>query len=245
MPERISNYNLYAKPLSSLTIEKKLICTINAHSYNIAKKDELFRRALESSTLIPDGVSIVAATRWISGKKIHKIAGADLFFYEMNRLNLESGKCFFLGSSAETLQQIEKRVRIDYPNIQVMSYSPPYKPEFTAPDNLAMIQAVNAFEPDVLMVGMTAPKQEKWSFENYGDLKTGHICCIGAVFDFYAGTINRAPEWMIKLGLEWFYRLIKEPKRMWKRYLVGNVLFVWYMILEKIKTPAEKSAGGI
>jgi N-acetylglucosaminyldiphosphoundecaprenol N-acetyl-beta-D-mannosaminyltransferase len=83
---------------------------------------------------------------------------------------------------------------------------------------------------------MTAPKQEKWCAANFEKLNVKHACCIGAVFDFYAGSIKRAPNWMIQLGLEWFYRLIKEPRRMWKRYLIGNLRFVWYILLEKWNT---------
>ena len=98
---------------------------------------------------------------------------------------------------------------------------------------LKMIQAVNEIEPDVLFIGMTAPKQEKWAYHHFKALNTGHVCCIWAVFDFYAGTVNRAPQWMIKLGLEWFYRLVREPKRMWRRYLIGNVKFILLVVKEK------------
>jgi N-acetylglucosaminyldiphosphoundecaprenol N-acetyl-beta-D-mannosaminyltransferase len=98
-----------------------------------------------------------------------------------------------------------------------------------------MLKAINAFKPDALMVGMTAPKQEKWAYKHYNQLEVGHICCIGAVFDFYAGTVKRAPQWMIKMGLEWFYRLIKEPGRMWQRYLIGNMIFIGHIIKEKLK----------
>ena len=83
---------------------------------------------------------------------------------------------------------------------------------------------------------MTAPKQEKWAYEHLSDLDARHICCIGAVFDFYAGTVSRAPGWMIAMGLEWFYRLIKEPSRMWRRYLIGNSKFIWLVIKEKFRS---------
>jgi N-acetylglucosaminyldiphosphoundecaprenol N-acetyl-beta-D-mannosaminyltransferase len=99
-----------------------------------------------------------------------------------------------------------------------------------------MIDAVNAVEPEVLFVGMTAPKQEKWAHQHYDQLQVGHVCCIGAVFDFYAGTVKRAPNWMIRIGMEWFYRLIKEPRRMWRRYLIGNVKFIRYILIEKART---------
>jgi len=232
----LKSYHIYNKTLNQLPkFNKLLINTINAHSYNVSQKDEVYREALiKSDILIPDGISIVWSLKWLSNQKIKKIAGADLFFYEMERLNLTDGKCFFLGSSYETLNKIKERLKKDYPKVKVQTYSPPYKPAFSDSENEFMVQTINAFQPNVLMVGMTAPKQEKWAYQHYNDLQVGHICCIGAVFDFYAGTVNRAPQWMIKMGLEWLYRLIKEPRRMWRRYLVGNSLFIWHVIREKL-----------
>lgn len=234
----LQSFKIYDQSLTQLPDHEKLmINTINAHSYNLAQTDKIYRKALlNSNILIPDGISIVWAIKWLTGKKHTKIAGADLFYYEMERLQNIKGKCFFLGSTPETLKKIAQRIKQEYPDIRVETYSPPFKQEFTSDDNLAMLKAVNSFAPDVLMIGMTAPKQEKWAHQNYNNLLVGHICAIGAVFDFYAGTIKRAPKWMISMGLEWFYRLIKEPKRMWRRYLLGNVIFLKYLIIEKMRT---------
>ncbi len=231
---RLQDYKLYDRPLEEINEEKALISTLNAHSYNVSRTDATFREALyQSDILIPDGISVTGAIKWLNGKELKKIAGADLFFYEMNRLQKEGGSCFFLGSTESTLQKIKERAAGEFPDVSVHTYSPPYKPEFSQEDSTAMIEAVNAVQPDVLFIGLTAPKQEKWAYKHFDQLKTGHVCCIGAVFDFYAGTINRAPQWMINVGLEWFYRLVKEPRRMWKRYLVGNVKFVWAVSREK------------
>jgi len=228
----LDNYTLFNEPLSTIKAPKVLINTINAHSFNTVQIDKDFGEALESSNiLLPDGVSVVWAMRMLTGMKLKKVAGADLFFYEMKRLNAIGGKCFFLGSSNDTLQLILKKAAIEYPNVKVFSYSPPYKPVFSDEDNKAMIDEVNAVQPDVLFIGMTAPKQEKWAHSHFDELQVGHVCCIGAVFDFYAGKINRAPNWMIKIGMEWFYRLVKEPKRMWRRYLIGNLKFAGYLAL--------------
>ncbi len=230
----LSEYNLYNRDLESLPGGKLLITTLNAHSYNITREDLHFSEALaKSDILIPDGISVVWAIRLLTGKKLQKIAGADLFFYEMKRLNQQSGSCFFLGSSEATLKLISDRLALEYPDVRTGTYSPPYKAEFSEEDNALMIRGVNAFRPDVLFVGMTAPKQEKWAYEHLGELDARHICCIGAVFDFYAGTVSRAPGWMIGLGLEWFFRLIREPGRMWRRYLIGNSKFIWLVIKEK------------
>lgn len=232
----LQKLELYNGNLQEIQSSKLLINTINAHSYNTLKKDTLFRQALQASDmLLPDGISVVLAMRLLKGRKIKKIAGFDLFQYEMRRVHEQRGKCFFLGSSEQTLRLIKERAQREHPDLQIYSYSPPYKPIFSEEDSRSMIEAVNKVEPDVLFVGMTAPKQEKWTYEYFDQLRAGHICCIGAVFDFYAGTVKRAPKWMIQIGLEWFYRLIREPRRMWRRYLIGNTLFVIGILKEKFR----------
>jgi bacterial polymer biosynthesis proteins, WecB/TagA/CpsF family len=140
---------------------------------------------------------------------------------------------FFLGSSERTLELIRKRAEKEYPALEIHSFSPPFKPEFSEEENRAMIHAVNEIGPDVLFIGMTAPKQEKWAFKHFDQLNAGHVCCIGAVFDFYAGTVRRAPRWVISIGLEWMYRLVKEPRRMWRRYLIGNTTFINHIFRER------------
>lgn len=210
------------------------INTINAHSYNVAKKDSVFADILLASDyLLPDGQSIVWAKKWLTGEKLKRIAGYDLFLWEMDRINSIGGKCFFLGSTDTTLEKIRDKIAKEYPQVIVSTFSPPYKPEFSDEDNQTMISQINKFKPHVLFVGMTAPKQEKWVYNNATFLEVGHICSIGAVFDFYAENIKRAPQKWQNLGLEWLYRLIKEPKRMWKRYIVGNIHFIYYIICEK------------
>lgn len=232
---------LYDKPIQQIQQKKALITTLNAHSFNLAVFDSIFNKSLkESHFLIPDGISIVWAIKFLTGRNLKKITGNDLFEYEMQRLQKENGSCFFLGSNESTLTKIRKRVAKEYPNVRVKTYAPPYKATFTQEDSLAMLNAVNTYQPDVLFIGMTAPKQEKWAFLHFDHLKAGHVCCIGAVFDFYAGTINRAPKWMIQLGFEWFYRLIKEPRRMWRRYLIGNTKFIYYILKEKMSTLSWK-----
>ena len=285
--------------LAALPEGKLLINTINAHSYNTACKDELFAEALTNGdVLIPDGVSIVKACRWIKAKSLPKerIAGWDLFEFEMNKLeecgmlNVECGvsgeecgllrsarrdacqsknvECgannssldnsqsasadhsklkiqnskfrerpltvMFMGSSQKVLDLIVKRAAEAYPHLKIVTYSPPYKPEFSEEDNKAIVEAINAADPDLLWIGMTAPKQEKWTYSHWNELDIHcHVGTIGAVFDFFAGTVERAPMWWQRHGLEWLYRLLKEPKRMWRRYIIGNALFLWNMLKEK------------
>ena len=232
--------------LASLPEGKLLINTVNAHSFNTAKKDQLFADALTNGdVLIPDGVSIVKACKWIKAKSQPKerIAGWDLFSFEMEKLERESEELrtkseesktvMFMGSSQKVLDLIVKRAAVDYPHLKVVTYSPPYKSEFSDEDNRAIIDAINNANPDLLWIGMTAPKQEKWTYSHWKELNIHcHVGTIGAVFDFFAGTVERAPIWWQEHGLEWLYRLMKEPKRMWRRYIIGNSLFLWNMTKE-------------
>lgn len=233
--------------LAKIPQQKTLINTINAFSYNNAQEDSLFAEALKNGDyLIPDGASIVKACRKIKAKSqpIERIAGWDLFVFEMNSLNERSRKAMadggtklkvmFMGSSEKVLSLIRERAAKEYPNLEVATYSPPYKPEFSEEDSNAIINAINSENPDLLWIGMTAPKQEKWTYSHWDKLKIHcHVGTIGAVFDFFAGTAKRAPLWWQKHSLEWLYRLIIEPRRMWRRYIIGNVRFLWLISKEK------------
>ena len=203
--------------LKTLPQGKLLINTINAHSYNTALKDSLFAEALiKGDVLIPDGASVVKICKWLKmqSQPRERIAGWDLFVFEMNRLNEKGGRCMFMGSSEKVLALIKQR---------------------------AAVAAINEANPDLLWIGMTAPKQEKWIYSNWQKLNIHcHVGTIGAVFDFFAGTTERAPLWWQQHSLEWLYRLIKEPKRMWRRYLIGNVLFLWNICKEKMDLYDEK-----
>lgn len=232
----LADYNIYKKTLNEIDFDQvRVINTINPHSYCIAKQDISFDQSLKSSDiLIPDGIGIVLAHFFLYGVKIKKIAGFDLFLHIMNKLNKKKSKIFFLGSSEIILENIKINCKNDFPKLEVAFYSPPYKSSFSKNDTNNMIEAVNAFNPDVLFVGMTAPKQEKWVFENQIKLKTKLICSVGAVFDFYSGNITRSSKIWIKVGLEWLPRFIKEPKRLFIRNMVSSPKFIIETILFKL-----------
>lgn len=214
---------------------KTIVNTINPHSYCVSKQDGNFEEALQASDiLLPDGVRIVWAAKILNGDQIQKIAGFDIFQYLMNDLNATNGSCFFLGASEKTLMHIKQRAAKEFPNITVNSYSPPYKQEFTEQDSATMCRNVNALNPEVLFVGMTAPKQEKWVYRHKDQLNADIICSIGAVFDFYAGTVKRPSQFWIKLGLEWLPRFVKEPKRLAKRNLVSTPKFIGEVLSLKL-----------
>lgn len=230
-----SSFEFYNKNLTELPEKKILVSTLNAHSYNVSTTNEDFRLSLlASDVLLPDGISVVIAEALIKKKCIKKIAGNDIFNHEMNFLNKNKGSCFFLGSSEFVLKRIFERAKIEFKNVKIEYYSPPFKSEFNSQDTEKMLKKINKFKPDVLFIGMTAPKQEIWAHQNFDSINANKIISIGAVFDYYAMTVKRSPKWMIKIGFEWFYRFLKEPNRMWKRYLFGNVKFIWLIVKEKI-----------
>jgi N-acetylglucosaminyldiphosphoundecaprenol N-acetyl-beta-D-mannosaminyltransferase len=192
----------------------------------VAKQDDSFKNALANSdVLLPDGEGIITMVKILKGEKVKKIAGADIHDYLLRIANQNSSKCFYLGSSEQTLKKIKQKLELEYSNINFEFFSPPFKVEFSDQDNKKMISAVNHFKPDFLFIGMTAPKQEKWvvQHKNYLDAKV--IASIGAVFDFVAQTKKRAPLWMIKLKMEWLYRALTSW-RLTKRYLYSNPIFL-------------------
>ena len=221
--ENCLGYNIFCGSFDKIDLDNKqcVVNTINAFSYVIAKKDLLFLKALQNSTvLVPDGFPIVTAVRILNNKRIRKIAGEEVFYSLMNRCNENHKRVFCLGASENTLRKIVCKAKIEFPNVTMGVYSPPFKREFSDLDNQAMIEFVNQFKPNVLFVGMTAPKQEKWVFQNSKFLEANVICSVGAVFDFYSGQIKRPSKIWILLKMEWFIRLVKEPVRLWKRYLL-------------------------
>lgn len=223
--------------LAKLPEGKLLINTVNAYSYNMAQDDALFAEALTNGdVLLPDGAPIPWACRMVGHQNppLSRTAGWDLFAFEMEKWNERGGKVMFMGSSEKVLSLIRSKAAEVYPNLQVVTFSPPFKKEFSDDDSRDIINHINEADPDLLWIGMTAPKQEKWTYSHWAELNIHcHTGCIGAVFDFFAGTTKRAPLWWQKHGLEWLYRLCAEPRRMFKRYVLGNPKFVWNVLKEK------------
>jgi N-acetylglucosaminyldiphosphoundecaprenol N-acetyl-beta-D-mannosaminyltransferase len=236
----IFEYNIYGGKLENIlpTLErrKRVINTLNAYSFVKAESDRLFKKSLQNSDiLIPDGFPIVTAVRLLKKTRIKKIAGEDLYFHLLKQLNDIQGSCFFLGSSVETLEKIHTRLIKDFPNVKSSSFSPPFKEQFDQTDLDKIIDSVNAVKPDILFVGLTAPKQEKLVSDIHKHIECGDICSIGAVFDFYAGTQKRPNKFWINLKLEWFLRLLHEPSRLWRRYLIYSPLFFHYLFKQYLK----------
>ena len=236
--EIFKSFTIFSDSIESIkhSTDQVVINTINAHSYIVSKEDELFRESLEKSDiLLPDGEGVVVYLKIVGGKVIKKISGAEIHEYLLNYANDNNLNCFYLGSSQSTLDKLKVKLTEKYPKLNVGFYSPPFKDIFSDEDNIQMAKAANDFDTDILFVGMTAPKQEKWVFNNRSKLNSKIIVSIGAVFDFYTGNIKRAPQWMINVKLEWFHRALSSW-RLTKRYMYSTPLFVLEIIKDKFIT---------
>jgi len=243
----------------------RVLACANPHSLEVARTDDLFRAALQQADVrVPDGAGVVLASRILGGAIRGRITGSDVFLGVSGILDIEGVRCqvsgdrweenreeeaeeekgqggrryryFFLGSTAENLAEIRRRMAADYPGIEVAgTYAPPFKAEFDAADDAAMTAAVNAARPDVLWVGLTAPKQEKWIQRNRDRLDVAFIAAVGAVFDFYTGRVRRSSSLFRRLGLEWLPRLVREPRRLWRRNFVSNPRFMARVLRARVK----------
>jgi len=212
-----------------------VLACANPHSLVIAQRDAEFRGALNGSgAVIADGVGCVWAARLFGYSIGPRITGSDYFVALMSVLNERRGRVYFFGSREAVLRSLRERVRRDFPYVVIESFDPPFG-DWSEEQNDAMLRRIRLFEPDVLWVGMTAPKQEKWVTRYASALSAIPVIgCIGAVFDYYAGHVRRAPPWVCRLGLEWLYRLPREPRRLWRRTVISAPRFMWAVMRERL-----------
>ncbi len=218
----------------------------NPHSLVEAVRDIEFRDALnQSEQVVADGIGVVLTGRLVGAPVEPRITGADYFHSVMSALEARGGgRVFFMGSTPGVLDRIQRRAAKEFPNLKIGVHSPPFG-EWSPDQRQAVIDAINDFDPDVLWVGMTAPKQEKWVHANRSRLNAAVIGSIGAVFDFYAETHPRAPGWMHNNGLEWLYRLLREPRRMWRRNFVSAPKFLWLVLWERLRGFGGRAASSV
>jgi len=230
-----SHLNIIEEWLNGSDRAHNFICA-NPHSLVVAGNDPEFSRAIHQADLVtPDGVGIVLASRLLAGSIRERVTGTDIFLGLNQKLNEQGGvNCFFLGSAPATLEKIVARMHKDFPNLCVAgTYSPPFKTEFNEEDNEVMINTINQAKPDILWVGMTAPKQEKWIYANRNQLEVKFIGAVGALFDFYAGNVKRSHPIFQHLGLEWLPRLLQEPRRLWRRNFISSPIFLFKVFKHK------------
>lgn len=209
------------------------VCFSNVHTVVEARSDPALRNATNQALVAaPDGKPLSVFARWRGVDGIEQVAGPDFF---ASLIETESGlRHFFMGSTEETLDRLIENLVNRYPAICIAgSYSPPFGP-MAGEVNKKILRHIQDARPDVVWVALGAPKQEIWMSDNWQKLAPGILMGVGAAFDFHANTLKRAPEWMRKYSLEWLFRLLSEPKRLWKRYLVTNSLFVFYVLRDTL-----------
>ena len=207
---------------------------MNPHSFECARRDPDFMAAASAADLlVPDGIGVVMASRLRGGIIRERVCGPEIFMAVTKRLNDQGGRSvFFLGGKQHTLDRLIERHQREFPRIRIAGcLAPPYKPIFDAVDNATMAAAINDSGADVLWVGLGSPKQERWSHQIRGMVSAKLIGPIGAMFDFYAGTMPMAPPWIQAAGMQWLYRLAMEPRRLWRRNIDGP-LFILRSLLE-------------
>jgi N-acetylglucosaminyldiphosphoundecaprenol N-acetyl-beta-D-mannosaminyltransferase len=244
-------YEILAEQVKDIRLLEKenvglLINTLNPHSFYVAEHDTEFKEALvNSGILLPDGVGVVLANFLINGTILRRISGMDFFLTLLHQLNYfrdpSRNRIFFLGSTVENLELIKGKISEDFPFLKVAFYSPPYKSLFSEEDKQKIIHEINAFDPYLIFVGMTAPKQEKWAYQNAPLTNAKILCSIGAVFDFYSGRIKRPGKLWRVLGLEWLKRFLGEPRRLWKRNFISLPYFLGEVFKEVWRKKTEKA----
>lgn len=239
----VFGFNVFNDNLIKIPIEgehcRVINCSISPNNYGMAVKDKEFKEVLKRTDfLVLDGVYFALASILLRGKNIKRNQGPDVYKHFINRLNKTSGKAFFLGSSEAVLSKIKERAAIEYPNVTVEYFSPPFKKEFSAEDNEVMIKTINEFNPNVLFVGMTAPKQEKWSIQHRDKLNTNLVISIGNVFDWYAGTQKAIHPFWFKIRLGWLVRIFLRPE-VFKRNIGNQMTFFWHLALIFLRLKKE------
>lgn len=221
----------------TLTSEKpEYVVTPNAMHILLLQKDAEFRKIYSKSFLVvPDGVSLLWAAKFLQTPLNGRVNGTDLFEKICAIAAQKNLKVFLLGGRPRAAQQAKEVLQARHPNLTIVgTYCPPYGFE-SQPKELDLINSqIKAVSPDILFVGLGAPKQEKWIAANYLDLGVPISIGIGVSFELVANMVTRAPVWMQKAGLEWLFRLIVEPQRLWKRYILGNPTFIWLVLKQRL-----------
>ena len=219
---------------------------VNAHSAETAHRDAVFMAALrQADLLVADGSGVILASRIMGGRIRDRATGPDLFLEVSESLNRASGRSvFYLGGSEATLEKIRERHSERFPQLRIAgTYAPPFRETFSEPDMKAMADLVNRAAPDVLWIGLGAPKQENWILGNRDRLRVPLCGPVGAMFDYFAGNVPMPPQWVDRAGLHWAYRLSRDPRRLWRRNL-DSPLFLAHVLADRLRGASGGAAPG-
>jgi N-acetylglucosaminyldiphosphoundecaprenol N-acetyl-beta-D-mannosaminyltransferase len=208
--------------------QSRYVCICNVHSVVTARQDKAFAKVIrEADMATPDGAPVAWLMRRLGVASQERINGPDLMWHYCAEAAKRNESIYLYGGQQSTLDILQRKLLEQFPGLKIAgAYSPPYRP-LTAEEDAAVVEAINASGAGTVWVSLGCPKQEKWMAEHRGRINAVMIG-VGAAFDYHAGTIQRAPLWMQRNGLEWLHRVCSEPRRLWKRYLVTNTLFIVY-----------------
>ena len=211
----------------------KYICVSNVHTTVMSYENEEYRKIQNGAAMaLPDGAPLSSYSRRKGYKQAQRVTGPDLML-ELFAISKEKGyRHYFYGATEETLQSMKEVLERDYPGIEIAGmYAPPFR-ALTPQEDAQIVAKINESRPDFIWIGLGAPKQEEWMYQHMGQLQ-GVLIGVGAGFDYLAGYIKRAPRWMRRMSLEWLYRLLQDPKRLWRRYFTSNVKFICLTRMDK------------
>ena len=204
------------------------------HSIVDAQNEPDAKLAMQQSDLcVPDGVPLVWLLK-LSGKdKVSRVFGPDLMLKVSERMAEDGLSAFYYGGTQEAVTELAQQMEQRFPGIHTSgTYSPPFR-ELSDEEENAVVSRINDADADIVWIGLGSPRQERWVMRFRSRLDTPVIAAVGAAFDYNTGRLRRAPRWMQKCGLEWLYRLIQEPRRLWRRYFRNNPLFIFHLFCEK------------
>ena len=205
--------------------------SVNAYTVVSMQKNEKLREAINKSTFVNiDGMAVVWALNFLGYNNIEKASCPDIFDSLIELASIKGYKLFFLGTTPETIELAVKNLKDNNPKLQVAGYHHGY---FKDDESYRIAEFIKESKPDMLFLGISSPKKELFSNKYSEFMQVPYTFGVGGVFDILAKVTKRAPKWMQNSGLEWLYRFIQEPRRMWRRYLLGNIKFIWIVIKEK------------
>jgi N-acetylglucosaminyldiphosphoundecaprenol N-acetyl-beta-D-mannosaminyltransferase len=215
------------------TREQHYVCITGVHGVMECQRDDALRRIHNGAGLVtPDGMPLVWLGRWQGHKHMDRVYGPDLMLACCARAMARGDRHFLYGGGEGVAERLKARLQRRFPGLDVVgTYTPGFAPLTTAED-AEIVDRINGADPDIVWVGLSTPKQERWMAEHVGRIRAPVLIGVGAAFDFHAGLKRQAPRWMQRSGLEWLFRLATEPRRLWRRYLRNNPAFVWRVLLQ-------------
>jgi N-acetylglucosaminyldiphosphoundecaprenol N-acetyl-beta-D-mannosaminyltransferase len=215
--------------------QQSVFSYVNIHAVNIAYSLPWFRNFLNQSDItFCDGVGLKLAARLTRQGNLPRYTPPDFVERIFKIAEMSSWRLFLLGAKPETVEHVANRMMKQYPNLQIRFHHGYFDKTASGPENTRIVQQINQFKPHMLILGFGMPLQEKWIVENMLQLDVKMFLPSGALFDYLSSEIPRAPRWMTDHGLEWLGRLVIEPRRLWKRYVIGNPLFFWRIFIHHI-----------